>query len=297
MRERERSERVAACVLAHNPPDGLSGVLEYVRAQSRHPDAVLVVDNASDPAIDASGWPGSWTLMRLGANEGVGAGHNLGVKWARDNGFDRAWLLEHDDLPVDTCLERLEGHAADLDRDSRRWGVIYPKNVRNLDEAARIGTESEPPDEKFALDDSLDMHPSALLKRASRFTFNGPLVNVDELLEAGGVREDLFVGHEDWELSRRMTNAGAELYYARDAILVHTNKAAKPASQVSPLRLYYSSRNMVRLSLEDGRSPVVLLARAALSALTLSLRGLPRHGRARFVGAWDGWRGRMGRTW
>lgn len=200
--------------MAYNPSDGLTGVLDALRGQSRLPECVVVVDNGSQPPIDASRWPESWHLIRLEENSGVGKGHNAGLRWAKERGFRWAWLLEHDDIPLSDCLAALTRHASDLAIADESWGVVYPKNVRSMAESRFVGSDREPADENFYDPGLRDNDRGITLLPAFRFTFNGPLVAVDRVLEIGGLREDLFVGHEDWDLSDRLRSRETGLYYA-----------------------------------------------------------------------------------
>ena len=53
MSERQ-GRRIVALVLTHNAPQSLARCLAAIDAQAEPPEEVIVVDNASQPAVDAS---------------------------------------------------------------------------------------------------------------------------------------------------------------------------------------------------------------------------------------------------
>ena len=104
------TETVAVVVVTFNRADLLARLLDGLAAQTRRPDAVIVVDNASTDhtrqVLEArTDLPlhVTWSEENLG---GAG-GFHLGVRAAYDAGWDRVWLIDDDVVPATGCLEAL----------------------------------------------------------------------------------------------------------------------------------------------------------------------------------------------
>lgn len=100
---------VCAVVVTHNRVAMLAECLAALAAQTRPPDRVLVVDNASTdgtaqfvraqhPEVD---------LLALAQNEGGAGGFHAGLRTAHRQGFDWIWLMDDDTIPSPTALQAL----------------------------------------------------------------------------------------------------------------------------------------------------------------------------------------------
>ena len=268
---------VIATVLVHDNNDGAAHVVERVIAQSRRPDAVVVVDNASRPPLDLGphDHPVELVVIRCASNGGVGLGHNLAVRRALELGAERIWMLEHDSFPDDDCLERLLCTRAGLDGPC----VIAPTLSRNNYERRWIERPGE--------------HPC----RVQALTWNGPLVDRAVFEQVGLLREDLFVGQEDHEFARAMSRAGLAIWCDPAAVVIHPNKGMhRFRTYESPDRVYYSVRNEIAVRSPDSRPRLphrFTLAVRSVGELVRPGRG-PRFVWARLQGAGDGLAGRLG---
>lgn len=101
---------VSAIVPTYNRAETLARALESIFSQTRPPDEVLVVDDAStdETAATAARFPGA-TLIRLEQNSGAAAARNAGIRRARGD-----WLafLDSDDVWAPDKLERQLARAA-----------------------------------------------------------------------------------------------------------------------------------------------------------------------------------------
>lgn len=271
---------VAATVLVHDNQQGLAHVMRCLARQTRRPDVVVLIDNASvEPVEIDSGLHGLvLDLERCTHNLGVGAGHNRAVRRAIDlHGADLVWVLEHDTFPDDVCLARLLE-----ERESVGEHVVVPHTARNGYERSVSSAE------KVGVVD-VDV-----------LTFNGPLLSRTILEAVGPINEEFFVGQEDFEFSSRLRQAGFRIVHVADAVVLHAHRGAQRFdSYVSPTRLYYSTRN---LTWSVGRSNPVARARGCATAIVKSIaelvrpgRGLP-YARARWFAHLDGRAARLGPT-
>ena len=85
-------------------------MLDGLAAQTHEPDAVIVVDNASEDhtreVLDAHV---GLRLQRIHLEENTGGagGFRAGIEAAYDQGFDRIWLMDDDVVPAPDCLALL----------------------------------------------------------------------------------------------------------------------------------------------------------------------------------------------
>ena len=107
--------KVMALMLTHNAPVSLERCLAAIAAQTRLPDAVLVVDNASQPPVGDLPSIGSrvpLVLVRSATNTGPAGGYAQALGEFLASDATHAWVLDDDMRPEPPCLERLWAAAA-----------------------------------------------------------------------------------------------------------------------------------------------------------------------------------------
>jgi rhamnopyranosyl-N-acetylglucosaminyl-diphospho-decaprenol beta-1,3/1,4-galactofuranosyltransferase len=98
-----------AVVVTRNRRALLVECLSALRDQTRAPDRILVVDNASSDGTVAmlrADYP-DVDVHPLPDNQGGAGGFHEGLKQAHSLGFDWIWLMDDDTMPTPTCLEAL----------------------------------------------------------------------------------------------------------------------------------------------------------------------------------------------
>jgi GT2 family glycosyltransferase len=94
-------------VLTHNAPEALDRCLSAIDAQTRPPDRVLVVDNASVPPAVVGNRVLDVELLRDERNSGPAGGHAVGLERFLESGGDVAWVMDDDCVPEPDCLAAL----------------------------------------------------------------------------------------------------------------------------------------------------------------------------------------------
>ena len=256
--------RILAVVLTHNAPDSLDRCLRAIAAQTAPPEGILVVDNASTPAVQppTNSGPVPVTVLRSDVNTGPAGGYATALAEFLRSGFRHAWVLDDDMLPEPTCLESL-------------WAVAGQDPER-----AFVFPLSEQPDgTRWAW-------PSWCGFVVSR-----------QIVEAVGLpMEELFWWAEDTEyLQWRIPQAGYPRQLSHEAVVHH--QAIRQGGGVPLWKYYYESRNMLYVHLhvkhKIGRYPrnmSKLVARALLREGNGRVRRLAVMAR----GLNDGARGRLG---
>ena len=261
---------VLTVVVTHNAPDALRTCLAAVASQSRRPDRVMVVDNASRPpaaesftgASAGSEVPVEW--IREASNTGPAGGYARGLGAFADSPYDLAWVMDDDAVPDRDCLGRLLAAA----EDGPAPVYLFP----------------------------LWVQPDGAV---TRFTAWCGLLIDRRIVEAVGVpRADFFWWAEDTEyLMWRIPQAGYPVRHVEEAVVHHSQVRRLWGNP--PWKYYYEARNTIYYDLHLRRRvrrlPLklcLLVLRAATRERTRRLRTLGMLLR----GVADGLRGQMGRT-
>ncbi len=100
---------VAAVIVTHDRPGLLKRCLAALSTQSRVPDCIFVIDNASREPVGpfVARIPNAQTI-RLERNMGAAAGYAAGIRAARAGGYSHVWMMDDDGEPAGpACLADL----------------------------------------------------------------------------------------------------------------------------------------------------------------------------------------------
>lgn len=279
---------IVATVLACSPSAHLKRTCRGVARQTVRPELVIVHDNGTDPdetaavCADIFGSVGlAHVVLPAEENVGVGAGHNRLVAEAIQRRASWVWMLEHDTICDDDCLQDLLSTVERLG--GERLAAVVPNLARNDHERALADGHTQPNGQEAGL-------------ITDRFTFNGVLISAAGLLDVGAFREDLFVGGEDWDYSRRLAGRGWLVHQRRRVTGTHPTRGDhRHGVRPSPTRQYYSVRSTLLRS-ESWHQRLRLAAIACCGSGRDLTRPQPvRRVSARLTGVVDGLRGVGGR--
>ncbi len=264
MSERQ-GRRIVALVLTHNAPRSLARCLDAIGAQTEVPEEVVLVDNASQPAVDASSLaePGlSLRVIRSEANGGPAGGWAIALRYFLASDYTHAWVMDDDIVPDAKCLATLWDAASD-DPSS---AFIFPIAIQPDGAIGRWGS------------------------------WCGFLISRHIVDTVGLPMEALFWWAEDAEYCEwRIPEAGFPRRVI-DAAVVH-HDAIRQGGDIPTWKYYYESRNMLYYHLHIMHR----VGRYPRKIITLFLRALlrQREGRIGCVsaicrGLYDGAFGRLG---
>ena len=206
-----------AVVLTFNAPASLERCLLSIAAQTTPPQAILVVDNASTPAVDPADFPPGLppvTLVRSDHNGGPAGGYALALEHFLKSECHHAWVIDDDMRPDPECLERLWVVAAN---DPER-AFVFPIS--------------------YQLDGTFGAWPS----------WCGFLVARQIIEQVGLPMTELFWWAEDTEyLQWRIPQAGYPMRVVGDALVRHD--AIRHGTGVPVWKYYYEARNMLYVHL------------------------------------------------
>ncbi len=208
-----QERRIVAYVLTHNAPQSLARCLASIAAQTQHPLEVVVVDNASEPAVDVDQLPtpgAAVRLVRSEVNGGPAGGWALALRDFLDGQGTNAWLMDDDILPDSTCLEAL-WDAASGDPAS---AFVVPISIQPDGTVGRWGS------------------------------WCGFLISREIVETVGLPMEELFWWAEDTEYCHwRIPQAGYRRRVIDQAVVHHD--AIRQGGDIPSWKYYYEARNML----------------------------------------------------
>jgi GT2 family glycosyltransferase len=296
---------VAAFVVTYRRPDLLRAVLIGVAAQSRQPDAVIVLNN--DPAgrirdgLEEE-FPGIG-IVDLAENGGSAGGFARALHLLQRCGYTWGWLLDDDSVPEPTALEELLAASARLRDAGRHAGILSPMQV-----------SARGPFGGARWRHRIVEIPDRLRRGVEPFEIDlaywaGMLVHRDVVARVGLPRLEFFRCYADYEYCLRARRVGTEIIAVPMSRVAHHDglyrrvvRFGRPSVRTgySPARYYYDARNAVFTAWHTLRSPVAVVfhvirqCRLAIGDLLYEDQWLRRIG-LRLRGTADGLLGRMGR--
>ncbi len=211
---------VAAVVVTHDRPLLLRRCLEAIAAQSRRPDLVLVVDNASGAETTQvlAEYPATRVLRQL-RNLGGAAGYHIGMEAALQAGADWVWVMDDDGRPQrEDCL------AALLSVAERRGAALAAPLVLDVEDPARLSfpvrVRGRTLFEAEAVRRSGEIDGFAHL-------FNGALIAAALLRRIGLPDPRFVIRGDEVEFLYRARRAGARIVLATGTPFLHPGSAAE----------------------------------------------------------------------
>jgi rhamnopyranosyl-N-acetylglucosaminyl-diphospho-decaprenol beta-1,3/1,4-galactofuranosyltransferase len=273
-------ETVAVVVVTYNRADLLVGMLDGLAAQTRTPDAVIVIDNASTDhtraVLDArTDLPLHVTTSQT--NLGGAGGFHLGVRAAYDNGYDRVWLMDDDVVPSAGCLEALMAVDEDCLIAVREdlGGTMVEKAAVEFDlrNPLAIRPKRSTVDSTYA-----DRASMPALVEVQNVAFEGFMVRRGVIEEIGFPDPAFFIFYDDVDFAVRAREAGRHVWAVRDAVLVR-QLDFNQQHDLSGWKGFYMYRNLFVVHLRHGENALVRL-KPWLITLAVVLLSPVRGGRA-----------------
>ncbi|NYD40934.1 glycosyltransferase [Nocardioides panaciterrulae] len=273
-------ESVAVVIVTFNRAALLVGMLDALAAQTRRPDAVYVVDNASTDhtraVLDArTDLPLHVTTTP--ENLGGAGGFHLGVSQAHEAGFDRIWLVDDDVVPAPDCLEVLmaQDEACLLSVREDRAGHLVEKAATHFDLrnplAIKPKTRTVETDwgTRAAMPERVEIQNVA---------FEGFMVRREVVDTIGLPDPSFFIFYDDVDFALRSRRAGFRIWGVRDAVLVRQLDFDQQ-HDLAGWKGFYMFRNLFVVHFRYGENRLVRLKPYLIAAAVVALSPI-RGGRA-----------------
>lgn len=252
------SERVLAIVVCFNPKiEALSVALKALTAQVTQ---IVIVDNAStnrDEVLELTSEVSRATPISVLAqpgNLGLGAAHNVGIRYAEQHDFTHVLLLDQDSVPLNNmvgglCLALAE-KSKELGELVAGVGATY-LNADNGSESffVRFGWLKFRRQYCSARDHNGCVAADFLIS-------SGCLIPLSAIEAIGYMDEKLFIDHVDTEWFLRARSKGYSAFGVCDAVMQHglgeqthriSLRRQRNVPQHKPFRYYYMFRNSIAL--------------------------------------------------
>ena len=201
-------------------------------AQSRKPDSILIVDNASSDETEAFCCElmkerKEIEYLRLLENTGGAGGFYTRIKVAIKRGADYIWGMDDDAFAQREALEKIVT-LLDSNRVSCFWS--------NCDDDQEFQKEMKP---------------------VKEWMFVGFFIPKEIVKKVGLPRKDFFIYLDDFEYAYRIRKKGFKIYKVRDSKIIHTAGTQKMFpdkkilgikfrwSELPDWKLYYRIRNYI----------------------------------------------------
>lgn len=238
-----KKPRIVAVVVAWNRRTLLGECLDALATQTRRPDAVIVVDNAS---TDGSGEMAAahrvvTEVITMPTNTGGAGGFTAGIAAAVTRAAATSvWIMDDDTVPTTTALEALLDTA-----------LLYPRDLAVLASRADWSDGREHPmnTPRTRLDAS-PREKSDAAKLSCRpirsASFVSILINAEAVSECGLPVADYFLWNDDFEYTARLLRDHEGLYVPASRVHHLTKVFGDSRADPGP-RFYQEVRNKVWL--------------------------------------------------
>jgi rhamnopyranosyl-N-acetylglucosaminyl-diphospho-decaprenol beta-1,3/1,4-galactofuranosyltransferase len=253
-------ESVAVVIVTYNRADLLTRMLDGLAAQTRPPEAVIVVDNASTDhtreVLDArTDLPLHVTTTE--SNLGGSGGFHLGVRAAYEGGYDRVWLVDDDVVPAPGCLAVMMAVDEDCLIAVREdlSGALVEKSAVDFDLRNPLAIKPKRASVDSTYADRASM-PS--LVEVHNVAFEGFMTRRSVIEEIGFPDPSFFIFYDDADYAIRAREAGRHIWAVRDAVLVR-QLDFNQQHDLAGWKGYYMYRNLFVVHLRHGENVLVRL--------------------------------------
>jgi GT2 family glycosyltransferase len=238
--------KILAAIVTYNRMVLLERCIDHIRAQSRAPDGLLVVNNSS-PDATVEMLEGKGVDYVTQPNVGSAGGWRRCIEEAQARGYDAVWLMDDDGYPAPQALVHLEeklvrgvscvSSVVLCQDDPERFVFPFPaldrqgmpvlfarkRKIRHLTALKAVAKG--------------DTYPFAHL-------FNGALVATEVTRRIGNVEPDFFLMGDEVDYFMRMRTEGAVLSDLR-AHHLHPDVGSRPLDEA---KFYYFIKNTIILN-------------------------------------------------
>ncbi len=305
--------RVLAHIHTMNDAAVIEQLLDGLRRQTRPPDGVVIVDNAStDPTLDRT-FPYGAAIIRNPTNLGTNGAVRMGLAYALERQFDWTWVFDADSVPEHDALEKLLAFFEGLAPSDQERVCFLACRLENA--------EGEVRHRPMTFTDSAiaPVEGGEPYSRCDYFIWTGSLFRMSAVARIGLPSADYVLDVGEVEYGYRARRLGLASYVVNDA-LTQQDVGRAPGvvvtrrlkigrfdlafREVSAIRTYYACRNWLYFWLYQCRP---MRPRGIISSI-VSVLLFPTnfvlepvsHRRqliAYFRGVWDGLTGHMERRY
>jgi rhamnopyranosyl-N-acetylglucosaminyl-diphospho-decaprenol beta-1,3/1,4-galactofuranosyltransferase len=297
--------RVLAHIHTFNDADVIEQALEGLQRQTRQPDAIVIVDNASTDATLDRTFPEQVAIVRNPMNLGTSGAIRAGFAHGLEHGFDWVWIFDADSVAEPDALENLLAFFARLPPSAQEQVCFLGC------QATASGGEDKDQQMIFEGSGGKPVLPEvdAGYSRCDCAIWSGSLYRMSAVEKIGLPSADYVLDWAELEYGYRARQLGFTSYTVHGGVL-HHDVGRRPGmvphqyqlgplkfqfDELSPIRCYYHVRNLIYFWLYQfkprGLSRIVRnIGRSVVFTMTFVVRPVSHRRQliACLRGLWDG---------
>lgn len=241
--------KTVAVIVTYHPD--LAELEKLIKPLLLQVQAIVIVDNGSDKEI--TDWlhntndTKAHTIL-LGTNKGIATAQNIGIKWAKDLGFEFVILFDQDSKPEKEIIKNLQEAFRTKTAEGFQIAAIAPfyQDPRRANISPFVVIDRYRLTRKPCRDASDIVEVDFVIS-------SGSLISLSAIDAVGLMNEELFIDYVDVEWALRAKQKGLHCFGACAARMYHSlgeppvNLIGRQLTFHTPLRHYYLFRNAVWL--------------------------------------------------
>ena len=310
--------KVAAYITAYEDKEALAQTITAIQKQSHLISEIFIVDNSQKSIVETQKSQ-NIIVESHPENVGVDGGLIIALKWAMAKKYDFLWLFDQDSQPAVDCLEILLTKYQQLSRQDYNIGIISPQIID-------INTSQELPG--YVFQDYKFVPKYEHVQSKDYYTCNGvitsgSLVNLDAAKNVPLPKGDLFLDAVDYAYCMNFISQGYEVVLVKNVTMQHRlgnysqvkDRFYQIKNQLnnqvftftcSPSRYYYACRNHTYFETRNSNKQMLHFClfyrlKCLIDMITRIIRYEPDSVLIKLwaciLGTFDGFRGRLGKTW
>ena len=310
--------KVAAYITAYEDKEALAQTITAIKKQSHLISEIFIVDNSKKSIVETQKSQ-NIIVESHPENVGVDGGLIIALKWAMAKKYDFLWLFDQDSQPAVNCLEILLTKYQQLSGQDYNIGIISPQIID-------INTSQELPG--YVFQDYKFVPKDEHVQAKDYYTCNGvitsgSLVNLDAAKNVPLPKGDLFLDAVDYAYCMNFISQGYEVVLVKNVTMQHRlgnysqvkDRFYQIKNQLnnqvftftcSPSRYYYACRNHTYFETRNSNKQMLHFClfyrlKCLIDMITRIIRYEPDSVLIKLwaciLGTFDGFRGRLGKTW
>src|SRR3972149_3496160 len=275
--------KIGVLIVTFNNAEMLRSVIGAVVSQTRKPDEIVVIDNASpDNTREVVKEFQDVRYIRLDENTGSAGGFHEGIKTAVENN-DFVMILDDDIGLESNAIEIMERYLKTLSKEYKLGAVRCRYVGQNRVEEVR---------------------------KITGFAFRGTIISKGAIMDVGLPKKEYFLYAEDADYAYRMNQKGWDMFIVPEHLIADKREKAKLKVTVfgrdsllykERFRFYYAFRNQIDMYIKYKmwvKLTESLVYALKIIVLFVVLKRTKSFGfiRAIIDGIWDGFRSKLGKN-
>ena len=306
--------KVAAYITAYQDIEALESTITAIQKQCYAISEIFIIDNSEKQIIFENKQKNILVEFHP-ENIGVDGGLNIALKWAIEKKYDFLWLFDQDSQPSADSLQVLLAKYQELSAKKHSIGIISPQILD-------INTLQEFPG--YVFQDYKFVPKTGFAQAKDYYTCDGvitsgSLVNLKAAKSVELPKGNLFLDAVDYAYCMNLKSQGYEIVVVKNIIMQHRlgnysklkDRLSKIDNEIltftcSPSRYYYACRNHTYFETRHSNKRmlhfcIVYRLKCLIDMIIRVIRYEPDLVLLKVwactFGTFDGFRGRLGKTW